>query len=92
LNRISYYKDFSTFLGIGVPATEMLGCANMKQFDSAGSGAINIYWEKDWGYDANNPNGESFACKLVGYQTPYSALKKGDYAKCVDAHFDVVIE
>ncbi|MDK8009063.1 chitinase, partial [Escherichia coli] len=27
----------------------------------------------------------------VGYQTPYTAFKEGDYAKCVQSHFNVNI-
>lgn len=38
------------------------------------------------------PEGKSFACKLVGYQTAYSALKSGDYPSCVLKYFDVVIK
>ena len=42
---------------------------------------------------ASNPDGKSFSCKLVGYQTPYSAFTQGDYTKCVKAHFpEIVVE
>lgn len=92
LNRISYYKSFAEYLGVEVPADEVLGCANMKQFDSEGNGALNIYWEQDWGYVADNPEGKSYACQLVGYQTPFSAFKAGDYNECVEHHFDVIAE
>jgi len=66
----------------------------MKVFDDKGAGALPIYWEQDWSYVAENPNGgKSYACKLVGYQTRFSAFKEGDYSRCVQ-HFypEVVIE
>ncbi|MGL5973648.1 MAG: PKD domain-containing protein, partial [Aeromonas sobria] len=49
---------------------------------------------QDWSYVAENPNGgKSYACKLVGYQTRFSAFKEGDYTRCVQ-HFypELVIE
>ncbi|SFV55060.1 Chitinase [hydrothermal vent metagenome] len=63
----------------------------MKQFDTDGNGALEIYWEQDWGYDASKPEGKTYACKLVGYQTPYSVFKQGDYAQCVVSHFELDI-
>ncbi|MBB1198701.1 chitinase [Enterobacteriaceae bacterium 89] len=88
-NRIGYYKAFADYLKVPVPADEVLGCKNMKQFDDQGAGALPIYWEQDWGWSANTPNNESYACKLVNYQTPFSALKEGDYSKCVQHFFNV---
>ncbi|MEY8871192.1 glycoside hydrolase family 19 protein [Francisella philomiragia] len=93
MNRIDYYGNFMNYLGLNIPSTEVLGCKGMKQFDANGAGATQIYWEKDSSWIASNPNGEAFACKLVGYQTPYSAFTEGDYTKCVKAHFpNIVIE
>jgi hypothetical protein len=40
-------------------------------------------WEASWAYHADRPEGVSFECNLVGYQTAYSALVPGDYEKCV---------
>ncbi len=92
LNRIKYYTHFSNHLGIPVPADEVLGCKGMKQFDAAGAGAMNIYWEKDWGWSNDTPNGQTYACKLMGYQTPFSVFKKRDYTACVKKHFpDITI-
>jgi len=88
-NRISYYQSFAQYLGVPVPVNEVLGCANMKQFDAQEAGALNINWEQGWSYNAENPDGKSCACKLVGYQTPFSAFKAGDYARCVEHFFDV---
>ena len=93
-NRITYYQAQAQYLGVPVPADEVLGCKNMKYFDEAGAGALPIYWENDWSYVPGNPNGgKSYACKLVGYQTRFSAFKARDYSQCVQHFFpEVVIE
>ena len=83
-NRIDYYLNFADYLGVPVPADEVLGCANMQRFDTQGAGALAIYWEQDW----STPN----ACKLVNYQTAFSAFSEGDYAACVVHYFDVEID
>jgi hypothetical protein len=65
----------------------------MKQFDESGAGAINIYWENDYSWVTSNPDGKSYACKLVGYQTRFSAFKEGDYTNCVKFFFpDIKID
>ncbi|WP_394327796.1 glycoside hydrolase family 19 protein [Aeromonas salmonicida] len=93
-NRITYYQAQAQYLGVPVPADEVLGCKSMKYFDEAGAGALPIYWENDWSYVPGNPNGgKSYACKLVGYQTRFSAFKARDYSQCVQHFFpEVVIE
>lgn len=90
-NRIKYYKEFANYLKVPVAENEVLGCANMKQFDEGGSGALKVYWEQDWGWSADTPNGQTYSCQLVGYQTPFSAFKEGDYAKCVQKFYKVNI-
>ncbi|WP_437749571.1 glycoside hydrolase family 19 protein [Enterobacter mori] len=90
-NRIKYYKEFANYLKVPVPADEVLGCANMKQFDEGGAGALKIYWEQDWGWSADTPDGKTYSCQLVGYQTPFSAFKEGDYTKCVQKFYKVNI-
>ncbi|MBW7984359.1 chitinase [Enterobacillus tribolii] len=90
-NRISYYKEFANYLKVPVPADEVLGCKKMKAFDNDGAGALPIYWEQDWGWSANTPGNQSYSCQLVGYQTPFSAFKEGDYSKCVEHFFNVNI-
>lgn len=90
-NRIKYYKEFANYLKVPVPADEVLGCANMKQFDEGGAGALKIYWEQDWGWSADTPDGKTYSCQLVGYQTPFSAFKDGDYTKCVQKFYKVNI-
>lgn len=90
-NRIKYYKEFAKYLKVPVPANEVLGCANMRQFDEGGSGALKIYWEQDWGWSADTPDGKTYSCQLVGYQTPFSAFKEGDYTNCVKKFYNVNI-
>ncbi|WP_031518423.1 chitinase [Siccibacter colletis] len=91
LNRIAYYKEFAKYLKVNVPADEVLGCKKMKQFDAGGAGALPIYWEMDWGWSTTTPDGLTYACQLVGYQTPFSAFKDGDYTQCVKKHFNVKV-
>lgn len=90
-NRISYYRSFAAYLNVPIPASEVLGCRGMKQFAAEGAGALKIYWEQDWSWSPDTTDGRSLACKLVGYQTPFSAFTPGDYVKCVQKHFDVKI-
>ena len=90
-NRISYYRSFAEYLNVPIAATEVLGCRGMKQFAAEGAGALKIYWEQDWSWSPDTSDGRSLACKLVGYQTPFSAFTPGDYVKCVQKHFDVKI-
>jgi len=78
-NRITYYRAFAASLGVPVPADEVLGCKGMKQFGEGGAGSLPIYWENNWT--------EQAGCKLVGYQTAFSALKAGDYVQCVRKMF-----
>lgn len=91
INRINYYKEFAKYLKVPIPADEVLGCKNMKQFDEGGSGALPVYWEQDWGWSPDTPTGSVYACQLVGYQTPFSAFKEGDYTRCVQHFFNVKI-
>ncbi|WP_227718294.1 chitinase [Microbulbifer sp. Q7] len=91
-NRIDYYRNFAEFLSVPLPANEVLGCASMGRFAVGGAGAMEIYWEQDWSWDPQYPNGESYACKLVGYQTRFSAFIEGDYVRCVEHFFDVDID
>jgi GH18 family chitinase/chitodextrinase len=92
LNRIGYYREFAEYLGVPVAEDEVLGCAGMKQFSSDGAGALPVYWEEDWSWSSQTPDGRSYQCQLVNYQTPYSAFKEGDYIKCVEDKFDVTAE
>jgi len=92
VNRMAYYREHAAALGVPVPSTEELGCANQKSFAVGGAGALDIYWDQDWSYHAEMPEGKAFACKLVGYQTAYFSLKAGDYQRCVEKYFDVIVK
>lgn len=65
-------------------STEELSCAHMKPFDKAGAGSLYIYWDREWI--------KEYECQLVKYQTPFNALKPGDYVKCVEDQFKVKLE
>ncbi|MCK7598750.1 hypothetical protein M0G74_15860 [Microbulbifer sp. CAU 1566] len=91
-NRIDYYRNFADYLAVEIPADEILGCASMSRFAVGGAGAMEIYWEQDWSWDPQYPNGQSYACKLVGYQTRFSAFIEGDYVRCVEHFFDVNVD
>ncbi|WP_444998297.1 glycoside hydrolase family 19 protein [Aliikangiella sp. IMCC44359] len=90
-NRIAYYKKHAEALSVPIENNEELGCAKQGRFDTQGSGAMLISLDQDWSYHSDMPEGKSFTCKLVGYQTPYSALLPGDYQKCVEHFFDVEV-
>ena len=78
-NRRNYFVEFAKYLEVEVRG--VLGCGRMKPFSD--SGAVGIYWEQDWA--------SKYRCKLVTYQTPYSALIQGDYTKCVRDKFKLDI-
>jgi len=82
-NRIAYYKQFAWYLYVDYK-NESLGCANQQQFSAGGAGALPIYWDKDWS--------APYSCKLVPYQTAFSALVPGEYVECVQQNFNVVIK
>jgi chitodextrinase len=83
-NRIDYYRQFAADLGWNV-GSEQLSCATMQRFNASSSAAYSIYWEKNW-----NSGGE-YQCQLVSYQTPYSALIAGNYARCVEKNWNVTL-
>eukprot|EP01067_Filipodium_phascolosomae_P004118 Filipodium_phascolosomae@DN2725_c1_g1_i10.p1 len=65
----------------------------MKQFDEYGAGAVPSYYTKNDFWDATKPQGKSYACKLVNYQTQYSMFSKNSYVDCLKKSFpEVVIE
>lgn len=92
VNRIAYYRQHAASLGVPIGANEELGCATQKPFVVGGAGALDIYWDQDWAYHPDMPEGKAFACKLVGYQTAHFALKPGDYQRCVEKYFDVIVK
>ena len=78
-NRADYFREFASYLG--VRAEGELDCGRMEKFSDSGSG---IYWDQDWK--------RKYHCKLVTYQTPYSALVTGDYVRCVRDKFKLEIK
>jgi hypothetical protein len=96
-NRQEYYRRFAEYLKVGsgdyreilhvfllsisqVDITgEELSCAHMKSFSKAGAGSLYIYWDREWTKENE--------CQLVKYQTPFNALKPGDYVRCVEDQF-----
>ncbi|KQW94013.1 chitinase [Massilia sp. Root418] len=84
-NRIDYYRQFAADLGWNT-AGEQLSCATMQRFGPSSSAAYSIYWEKNWN------SGGDYQCQLVSYQTPYSALIAGNYARCVEKNWSVVLK
>lgn len=85
VNRMKYYRKFAKALHVPVGSNEKLGCAGMKTFDERSSAKMDVYWENDWA--STGP----YACRTVGYQTPYNALNPGDYIRCVEGIFNVKI-
>lgn len=90
-NRITYYRAAAAYFQVPVPGNEVLGCKGMKAFDASGAGSLAIFWEQDFSWVPANPEGKSYACKLVTYQTPHSALLPGDYERCVVNAFPNVV-
>ena len=69
-NRGNYYKDFAGRLNVDITG-EKLDCKDMADFSEDGSGgSLKIYWDA------------TMDCRLVGWQTAFSALVEGDYARC----------
>jgi len=87
VNRIRYWEGLSDHYQIIKQADEENTCWQQTPFGSLNlnnaDDVLYTNWEGDWQYFADRPGGYSFECKLVGYQTAYSALVPGDYEKCV---------
>nr|WP_087021844.1 glycoside hydrolase family 19 protein [Thaumasiovibrio subtropicus] len=91
-NRIAYWEGLSGFFQIPVEADELNTCWQQTPYGSIrlddAPDVLLTNWEGDWTYHADRPEGVSFECKLVAYQTAYSALVPGDYEKCVTNFYD----
>lgn len=87
VNRIRYWEGLSDHYQIIRQSDEKNTCWQQTPFGSLNlsntEDVLYTNWEGDWAYYADRPGGYSFECKLVGYQTAYSALVAGDYEKCV---------
>ena len=64
-NRAKFYREFADKLGVNIVG-EKLNCDDMLQFGEGSSGVQALYW------------GPNVGCKLVKWQTAYSALVEGD--------------
>lgn len=71
-NRQNYYRQYTNYFSVATSG-EKLDCADMSPFSSSGSANIGLYWSPDQG------------CLLVTWQTAFSALVEGDYAKCLQS-------
>ena len=70
VNRANYYTEYAAKLNVDISG-EKLACDDMQQFsDSGAAGQLALYWA---------PESD---CSLVKWQTAYSALIEGDFAKC----------
>ncbi|PKF79545.1 carbohydrate-binding protein [Vibrio sp. vnigr-6D03] len=87
VNRIRYWEGLAAHYNIPIEADESNTCWQQTPYGSLNlNGATDVLytnWEADFSYHADRPEGVSYECKLVGYQTAYSALVPGDYEKCV---------
>lgn len=87
VNRIRYWEGLAAHYEIPVEADEANTCWQQTPYGSLNlNGATDVLytnWDGNWKYYADRPEGHSFECELVGFQTAYSALVAGDYEKCV---------
>ncbi len=87
VNRIRYWEGLAEHYHIPQQADEKNTCWQQTPYGSLNlNGATDVLytnWDGNWKYYADRPEGYSFECELVGFQTAYSALVEGDYEKCV---------
>jgi len=69
-NRQASYKNYAAIFNLDISG-EKLDCVDMQQFDRTGSASVAMYWAPESG------------CKLVTWQTAYSALIEGNHARCL---------
>ncbi|CED71336.1 chitinase [Aliivibrio wodanis] len=92
VNRIRYWEGLAKHYQIPVEADETNTCWQQTPYGSLNlNGATDVLytnWDGNWKYYADRPEGASFECELVGFQTAYSALVPGDYEKCVTNFYE----
>ncbi|KZN58562.1 chitinase [Pseudoalteromonas luteoviolacea] len=92
VNRIRYWDGLSHYYNIPIETDEENTCWQQTPFGSlnldGANGVLYTNWEANWAHYSDRPGGHSFECKLVGYQTAYSALVPGDYEKCVTNFYE----
>ena len=92
VNRIRYWEGLAKHYQIPVEADETNTCWQQTPYGSLNlNGATDVLytnWDGNWKYYPDRPEGASFECELVGFQTAYSALVPGDYEKCVTNFYE----
>lgn len=92
VNRIRYWEGLAKHYQIPVEADEKNTCWQQTPYGSLNlNGATDVLytnWDGNWKYYSDRPEGASFECELVGFQTAYSALVPGDYEKCVTNFYE----
>ncbi len=92
VNRIRYWEGLAKHYQIPAEADEMNTCWQQTPYGSLNlNGATDVLytnWDGNWKYYSDRPEGASFECELVGFQTAYSALVPGDYEKCVTNFYE----
>ncbi|MCP3697572.1 MAG: carbohydrate-binding protein, partial [Aliivibrio sp.] len=92
VNRIRYWEGLAQHYQIPVEADEANTCWQQTPYGSLNlNGATDVLytnWDGNWKYYPDRPEGASFECELVGFQTAYSALVPGDYEKCVTNFYE----
>ena len=87
VNRISYWEALAEHYDLPIAEDEKNTCYQQTPYGSlnleGAEGVLYTNWEAEFQYFADRPGGMSFECKLVGYQTAYSALEPGGYEKCI---------
>ena len=73
LNRQRHYRRYCEMFGITIAPEERVDCAGMGKFSAAGSANPAIYWAPEQ------------SCKLVSWQTAFSALIEGQLEQCKQA-------
>ena len=71
-NRQNYYRQYTNYFSLFI-GDEKLSCDDMSPFSSSGSAHLALYWSPDQ------------QCRLVTWQTAFSALVEGDYSKCLQS-------
>ncbi len=87
VNRIRYWEGLAAHYQIPIEADELNTCYQQTPYGNINlNGATDVLytnWDGNWKYYSDRPEGQSFECDLVGFQTAYSALEAGGYEKCV---------
>lgn len=86
VNRIRYWEGLAAHYGISTQG-EKNTCWQQTPYGSLNlNGATDVLytnWDGNWDYYSDRPEGQSFECNLVGFQTAYSALESDGYEKCI---------